>query len=237
MVEIPHLDPGSRSISPQSLTENKPPTDGLESTIVTTTIYFKRTWEAIDGQERIQVKATVDHIQGNSTPDFSITATISERRGSIGSWRAYGWGCHHEKILKYFPELKPLVDIHLSDHEGKPMYHVENGWYWAIDASVVKYHAREPREERVHCLARHLRVPEHEAEEVIAHIEKEVANIAHPPLSPEREEAIQKIRFWFTDYAHSHVPRWEQEARAAALMIGATDEGWNQFLIDRPWKR
>ena len=30
------------------------------------------------------------------------------------------WGCDHEYICKYFPELKPFVDLHLADRFGVP---------------------------------------------------------------------------------------------------------------------
>ncbi len=59
-------------------------------------------------------------------PHFSVTGEIKVR----GRWDRRRWdrcGCIHDDILLHCPELKPLVDLHLSDIDGKPMYSWENG--------------------------------------------------------------------------------------------------------------
>lgn len=38
-------------------------------------------------------------------------------------------GCIHDEILKYFPELRPLVNIHLADLQGRPLHAIDNGFY------------------------------------------------------------------------------------------------------------
>lgn len=39
-------------------------------------------------------------------------------------------GCCHELVLKYAPELKPLIELHLSSVDGLPMHYIENAKYW-----------------------------------------------------------------------------------------------------------
>jgi hypothetical protein len=38
-------------------------------------------------------------------------------------------GCIHERVLKSFPQLQKVVNLHLSNLEGEPMYMVANGMY------------------------------------------------------------------------------------------------------------
>lgn len=73
---------------------------------------------------RIVVKARLDDECKNWHYDFSITADVYSSTGK----RECG-GCCHDEILEYFPDLKIVVDIHLSDINGVPMYAVENGMY------------------------------------------------------------------------------------------------------------
>lgn len=60
----------------------------------------------------------------NGHNDFAITATVYDKKGLdvMG-------GCCHEEILHAVPNLKPFVDLHLSDENGTPMYAIENGFY------------------------------------------------------------------------------------------------------------
>lgn len=40
-------------------------------------------------------------------------------------------GMVHDHILRAFPWLRQLIDLHLSDaRTGAPMYALDNGWYW-----------------------------------------------------------------------------------------------------------
>lgn len=59
----------------------------------------------------------------NGHQDFSITGDVFVG----GQWNS--GGCIHDEILKYFPELKPFVDLHLCDYLGTPMYAISNGLY------------------------------------------------------------------------------------------------------------
>jgi hypothetical protein len=76
----------------------------------------------------IYIKIRLDDECKNGHQDFSITADIYKAgRRSNSSYLA--GGCCHDDILKYFPEFKMFVNLHLSDVKGVPMYAVENGFY------------------------------------------------------------------------------------------------------------
>lgn len=85
----------------------------------------------------IVVTAGLHHITGNERPYFSVTCDIWEKRGTLsGAARhqrgrdADGGGAAHEVILCAFPELAPVVHVHLADDNGVPMHAASNGWYF-----------------------------------------------------------------------------------------------------------
>ncbi len=65
----------------------------------------------------------------NGHEDFSITVTNYQTGSS---------GCIHEDIVERVPKLKFLVDLHLSDFKGVPMYAVANGFYYLKEARKDK---------------------------------------------------------------------------------------------------
>lgn len=77
---------------------------------------------------KMNVRISLDDDSENNIYDWSITADIYEKRRN-GRYVCVAGGCCHDKILKYFPEFKPFVDLHSSNHYGQPMYSVENGFY------------------------------------------------------------------------------------------------------------
>lgn len=79
------------------------------------------------------VTAGLSHIQGNARPYFSVTAELWDsegwyRNGQDGRCRE--GGCLHDRILKAFPELAPVVACHLADDTGTPMHAAANSLYW-----------------------------------------------------------------------------------------------------------
>ena len=77
---------------------------------------------------KMNVYISLDDYCKNGICDWSITADIYEKRRN-GRYVYVSGGCCHEEILKYFPEFKSFVNLHLSNHYGQPMYPVENGFY------------------------------------------------------------------------------------------------------------
>jgi hypothetical protein len=120
---------------------------------------------------------------------FSVTGEIStpfqRKRGDFQCG-----GCIHDEILAAFPQLAPLVALHLSDAEtGEPMHAEANGFYWLAGCdpeigSGVEYHggtgsdARTP-EECFRILREHMRIPEEYARDMVA----DVAASDDPPAT------------------------------------------------------
>jgi len=77
---------------------------------------------------KMNVRISLGDCCKNGVCDWSITADIYEKRRN-GRFVLCTSSCCHEEILKYFPEFKPFVNLHLSNHYGQPMYPVENGFY------------------------------------------------------------------------------------------------------------
>ena len=65
----------------------------------------------------------------NGHEDFSITANFWKLESPRTDRNWIMGGCCHEEILKFRPDLKIFVDLHLNDFRGYPMYFIENGFY------------------------------------------------------------------------------------------------------------
>lgn len=125
--------------------------------------------ENTNGYRLIEVYGGLHMIRGNKAPYFSITGSF---------WREYNFnphnpdecGCCHELIVKLWPELRPLTALHLSDHNGQPMYAVENGWYYlAADLpghGGQQYYWNRSERAGMEVCADHLRIGMVEMEEI-----------------------------------------------------------------------
>lgn len=102
------------------------------------TVIASNKWErTISGapygeNKRLVMKVTAELVkrEGNAYPHFSITGEI---RKTDKRYRdpVIMCGAIHEEILKYFPHLAPLVQVHLSAPDGVPMYAELNARFWA----------------------------------------------------------------------------------------------------------
>jgi hypothetical protein len=111
---------------------------------------------------RIRVTAGLHKLEGNARPYFSVTGEIF----IPGKRDAKSCGCIHEEILRHWPELAPVVALHLSDDSGTPMHAEANGWYWLAGfygGAGEQYHgasgscAKTP-EQCLEVFAKHVRV-------------------------------------------------------------------------------
>lgn len=80
---------------------------------------------------RIKVIATY----GVNNDRISVTGEVYyERQDNDGFFfdnEPDDCGMVHDHILRAFPWLRQLIDLHLSDaRTGAPMYALDNGWYW-----------------------------------------------------------------------------------------------------------
>jgi hypothetical protein len=99
---------------------------------------LEKTATLADGR-RIAVEAGLRYLEGNDRPYFSVTCSGWDP-GHKG--RSDFGGCCHDIILQAFPQLKPIVDLHLSDNLGVPMHAVANAEYWVKEqnqANLIKH--------------------------------------------------------------------------------------------------
>lgn len=79
-------------------------------------------------------KVTREQIGNNRAPYFSVGADLyaSRRAFELGSEEAIiAGGCMHDEVLAAFPDLAPIVAMHLAwTDNGEPMHAVANAWYW-----------------------------------------------------------------------------------------------------------
>jgi len=77
-----------------------------------------------DGQyHRLEIRYGFECFSGQD-PYFSITGAVFGPNG-------YNvWGCVHDEIRKYAPDLAPLIKWHLVSVVKGPMHYVANGLFW-----------------------------------------------------------------------------------------------------------
>jgi hypothetical protein len=110
---------------------------------------------------RIDVIADLVHRDGNSNAYFAIGGDIF-RLAKNGRKVHESSGCIHDDIIKHFPQLQLLVDLHLADEDGVPMHAYANAAYWSGHDGFGKQSSE---------LAKHLRVTKDQANEMTTYID------------------------------------------------------------------
>ena len=95
---------------------------------------LKYTTTKIFGNTKIQANIRLSDDCKNGHNDFAITGTVWEGYGKE-RWEQRASGCVHDEIVKFFPEFKMFVDLHLFDVSGDAMYAIENGLYFFREKS------------------------------------------------------------------------------------------------------
>jgi hypothetical protein len=151
---------------------------------------------------RITARAELVRYDGNDAPHFSITGEVVYLARN-GRKVEHSGGAIHEQILRYFPQTEPLVRIHLSDDDGVPLHAYANAGYWA---GHTKWNYLDLPQ-----LAKHLRVSETEAREMldyIAHYWGELDNVTTPEQAWRDACAVHGLPY-----------RWKAEANQALALL------------------
>lgn len=167
------------------------------------------------------------YLRGNSKPHFSLT---------IASWvrgREDMFGCAHDEILKIWPSLKPLADLHLSDIDGVPMHAAENGLYYvqhlipgcsgygplASSFADPGYGQKRSDEECIQIMADHFRISLDEANHLLAMLVGCANSVSHYSRVYEGG-AKPVVKAAMACWVESQKPRWKAEADKAIADLG-----------------
>lgn len=113
----------------------------------------------------LKVNASLVKRAGNDYPYFTITGSVElldkRYRDPIITC-----GSIHDTIKEHYPELMPLITVHLSAPDGVPMHAEANARYWA---GLSTYPDGSPMGEYKRAmLAQHLRITPEEADQARA---------------------------------------------------------------------
>lgn len=183
----------------------------------------------IDGYKNAKVvaKGGVHMIRGNSKPYFSLTCDIYEGGRDVGG------GAAHDLIVKLFPHLKPLADLHLSGIDGVPMYAAENGLYYVqhlipgcmghglTDSSFAEpgYGKKRSDDECIQIMADHFRISLDEANHLMALLVGCANSVSHYKRVYEGG-AKPVVKAAMACWVESQKPRWKAEADKAIADLG-----------------
>lgn len=191
----------------------------------------------------ITVTAALHNPCGNARPSFSVTGEVK-----IPGRRDFETGgCIHREILRHWPELAPIVALHLSDSDGAPMHAEANGWYQlagALGGLGERYHAgnsegqhwnadgsfdgyRLPTaDECLESFARHCRIDKAEAADIRIRVraaEVRRNNITARELARESRGRFIVLpptpREVWRGICESMRERWQREATAGVALI------------------
>lgn len=93
----------------------------------------------------LTVTAELVKLGGNSFPYYSITGSVKKLDKRFRD-PVITCGAIHDIILKHYPELAPLVEVHLSEADGIPMHAEANARYWCGLSKWADGRAMSPRD-------------------------------------------------------------------------------------------
>lgn len=187
---------------------------------------------------RIVITAKAYFCGGNEHPHFSVTCAIgTPRQLETGDWQA--GGCMHREAVKYWPQIAPIVALHLSNaDDGEPMHGAANGWYWlagALGGAGEEYHGgnskmqhwkadgsfdgyREPTPaECMRILCEHLRITPEAGETVRAECAALLGK--RGPDAVGYKAVGRKARAHFFAWVETQRERWKREAAEGLALL------------------
>jgi hypothetical protein len=93
----------------------------------------------------LEVEAELGKIGGNTFPYYSITGSVKKTDKRYRD-PIITCGAIHDIILRHFPHLAPLVEVHLSAPDGQPIHAEGNARYWAGLSKWNNGQAMSPRD-------------------------------------------------------------------------------------------
>jgi hypothetical protein len=183
----------------------------------------------------ITVTAKAYTCGNNAHPYFTVTADIYK---PDRSHNPIACGCMHEEVLRYFPEMAPLVALHLANADnGEPTYGEDNGFYWlagALDGLGERYHggsgdSGKSPDECLRIFAEHCRIELPEAEGIGRTVkdafesgQRRVATSEVVTEKAREEMAKEGRRAAKADWkviCDDMRPRWKREAEAGLALL------------------
>ena len=167
---------------------------------------WTRTYEEGGKRYRITARGELVHLDGNASPYFSITGEVVYLARN-GRRVEHSGGAIHEDILRHFPQLAPLVRVHLADDDGVPLHAYVNAGYWA---GQTRWGVLD-----VPKLAKHLRIDEAEAAEMLDYIAQywgELDTVTTPEQAWRDACNVQGLPY-----------RWKAEANQALALLNRTE--------------
>jgi hypothetical protein len=174
------------------------------------------------------IRATVTTARGY----FSITGEIRDERQRPDHMIA--GGCIHDEIREHFPEIAPLIPLHLSNSAtGEPMHAEANGLYWLKKAACIpsQYEPDQTPEQCRETLARHLRTDDKTTRQHIAQARAAydaaratVATSAHVTARTQTDQhaaGLDAVQCYFSQALTPHRKTWQDQADAAQAILAA----------------
>lgn len=193
----------------------------------------------VGNKRKVQAKGGLHHIRGNRAPYFSLTMASWEP-DQYGRLQEDCSGAAHEELVKLWPELKPLADLHLSDIDGVPSHGCANGWYWLVGATpafhrMEEYHGGQhnrdwktrdnactqdevARSFRIFC--EHVRITPEETQALQADLINVYMGVDAYTKVYDPRKARDVVKPAFLEWAEAQKPRWKREADKCRADLG-----------------
>lgn len=179
----------------------------------------------------LTVTAHAYQLGGNQHPHFSVTCDLRvDGRDAAG-------GCMHDEALRFWPAVRPVVDMHLSNaDDGEPMHADSNGWHWmsgALGGAGERYHGgnsdrqhwkdngdfdgyrHSTQDECLKTLAEHLRISVEDA----GKLRETLQGIVDADFDYNGTQDWSLARRHFTNFVNAQRQRWQNEATETLALI------------------